>query len=275
MSYIQVPTEWLLSGKISATQFRLICVIKLTSRDFGDGMMSYLGFDKLAKGANLSRATVIREIKDLQNKGFLEVRQRANRSKSNGIELTLDKLQECLDEIEGSQNDTPEGCQNDTRGYQNDTPGYQNDTPHIDNRFKNINLKFKYMGQGCQNDTPKEMTTDSQLAPADIAAGRSMPNGGRAAESSAGNERGGIGAALAEERLLLVSMRAIFTDIFEDLSVSKAGNSYILRKKGKFALIEDVRLKEVADWMRAKGLDARVLDVNTRVMGETLIEEVA
>ena len=70
-------------------------------------------------------------------------------------------------------------------------------------------------------------------------------------------------------------MRAAFTDIFADLSLSMAGNTYILRKKGKYALIEDMRLREVLYWMMRRGLDARILDPNTRVLGETLLEEVA
>ena len=116
---------------------------------------------------------------------------------------------------------------------------------------------------------------DNQIAPTDVAVGRSMPDGGQAAKSSAGNEEVSAGAAKTKNQILVDDMRAAFTDIFADLSLSMAGNTYILRKKGKYALIEDMRLREVLYWMMRRGLDARILDPNPRVLGETLLEEVA
>ncbi|MBQ8436776.1 MAG: hypothetical protein IJX20_03905, partial [Alphaproteobacteria bacterium] len=79
--------------------------------------------------------------------------------------------------------------------------------------------------------------------------------------------------AKAQDLYILQTIKARFTSIFEDLSLSKAGNTYILRKKGKFALIEDVRLSEVAEWLRAAGLCVQTGDYNSRLAGETLIEE--
>ena len=181
--------------------------------------------------------------------------------------------------LQGCLNDTPKGCLKDTSGCLKDTSGCLKDTPHKDLKFKYPDLNTQKNAcareEGCLKDTLTNGGEDNQIAPTDVAVGRSMPDGGQAAKSSAGDEEVSAGAAKTKNQILVDDMRAAFTDIFADLSLSMAGNTYILRKKGKYALIEDVRLREVLYWMMRRGLDARILDPNTRVLGETLLEEVA
>ena len=194
----------------------------------------------------------------------------------NGYERCRSKSGDCSDNnLERSLNRTDERSLNRTLGSLNRTKGSLNRTPHKDLKFKNQDLKTKNARVRVKEGSLNRTLEDNQIAPTDVAVGRSMPDGGQAAKSSAGNEEISAGAAKTKNQILVDDMRAAFTDIFADLSLSMAGNTYILRKKGKYALIEDVRLREVLYWMMRRGLDARILDPNTRVLGETLLEEVA
>lgn len=287
MSFVMIPEE-LLDVDLSAAQFRAL--IHIINNTYSTGKYAgccCLGYRILADRCFTDKSAMIKTIRQLEQLGFVEIDKREKFNRSNALRLTLENgLKRCSSGMAVSdcssfygcqkptddrcQNTTYKGCQKTTLGCLKTTDGCQNTTPHIDLKFKNLDLKTQNACARAEHGCLKTTDEESKTAPADGAAGRLMPK-----ESSAGNERGGAAAAKSEDRILLGAMKARFTDIFDDLSVSRAENTYILRKKGKFALIEDVRLKEVADWMKSEGIDARILDVNTRVMGEVLIQEVA
>lgn len=292
MSFVMIPEE-LLEVDISAAQLRAL--IHIINNTYSSGKYAgccCLGYQNLADLCYTHKGAAINTLKQLEQLGFIEINRRDRFNRSNAIKLTLEngyercrsKSGDCSDNnFEGSLNHTSERSLNRTDerslnrtlGSLNRTEGSLNRTPHKDLKFKNQDLKTKNARVCVKEGSLNRTLEDNQIAPTDVAVGRLMPDGGQAAKSSAGNEEVSAWAAKDADHDLLDAMRAKFTDIFADLSLSKAGNTYILRKKGKYALIEDVRLREVLYWMMRRGLDARILDPNTRVLGETLLEEVA
>lgn len=284
MSFVMIPEE-LLEVDISAAQLRAL--IHIINNTYSSGKYAgccCLGYQNLADLCYTHKGAAINTLKQLEQLGFIEINRRDRFNRSNAIRLTLEngyercrsKSGDCSDNnLERSLNRTDERSLNRTLGSLNRTEGSLNRTPHKDLKFKNQDLKTKNARVRVKEGSLNRTLEDNQTAPTDVAVGRSMPDGGQAAKSSAGNEEVSAWAAKDADHDLLDAMRAKFTDIFADLSLSKAGNTYILRKKGKYALIEDVRLREVLYWMMRRGLDARILDPNTRVLGETLLEEVA
>lgn len=292
MSFVMIPEE-LLEVDISAAQLRAL--IHIINNTYSSGKYAgccCLGYQNLADLCYTHKGAAINTLKQLEQLGFIEINRRDRFNRSNAIRLTLEngyercrsKSGDCSDNNlerslnrtdERSLNHTPERSLNRTLGSLNRTEGSLNRTPHKDLKFKNQDLKTKNARVRVKEGSLNRTLEDNQIAPTDVAVGRSMPDGGQAAKSSAGNEEVSAGAAKTKNQILVDDMRAAFTDIFADLSLSMAGNTYILRKKGKYALIEDVRLREVLYWMMRRGLDARILDPNTRVLGETLLEEVA
>lgn len=292
MSFVMIPEE-LLEVDISAAQLRAL--IHIINNTYSSGKYAgccCLGYQNLADLCYTHKGAAINTLKQLEQLGFIEINRRDRFNRSNAIKLTLEngyercrsKSGDCSDNnFEGSLNHTSERSLNRTDerslnrtlGSLNRTEGSLNRTPHKDLKFKNQDLKTKNARVCVKEGSLNRTLEDNQIAPTDVAVGRSMPDGGQAAKSSAGNEEVSAGAAKSKNQILVDDMRAAFTDIFADLSLSMAGNTYILRKKGKYALIEDVRLREVLYWMMRRGLDARILDPNTRVLGETLLEEVA
>lgn len=292
MSFVMIPEE-LLEVDISAAQLRAL--IHIINNTYSSGKYAgccCLGYQNLADLCYTHKGAAINTLKQLEQLGFIEINRRDRFNRSNAIRLTLEngyercrsKSGDCSDNNlerslnrtdERSLNHTPERSLNRTLGSLNRTEGSLNRTPHKDLKFKNQDLKTKNARVRVKEGSLNRTLEDNQIAPTDVAVGRSMPDGGQAAKSSAGNEEVSAGAAKTKNQILVDDVRAAFTDIFADLSLSMAGNTYILRKKGKYALIEDVRLREVLYWMMRRGLDARILDPNTRVLGETLLEEVA
>ncbi len=292
MSFVMIPEE-LLEVDISAAQLRAL--IHIINNTYSSGKYAgccCLGYQNLADLCYTHKGAAINTLKQLEQLGFIEINRRDRFNRSNAIRLTLEngyercrsKSGDCSDNnLERSLNHTPkrslnrtdERSLNRTLGSLNRTKGSLNRTPHKDLKFKNQDLKTKNARVRVKEGSLNRTLEDNQIAPTDVAVGRSMPDGGQAAKSSAGDEEVSAGAAKTKNQILVDDMRAAFTDIFADLSLSMAGNTYILRKKGKYALIEDVRLREVLYWMMRRGLDARILDPNTRVLGETLLEEVA
>lgn len=295
-SFIKIPSCLAFNPELTSLELRVLMALIFWSgiNTQEPGHIKY-GAEKLGQQIGIGRTACRKALLTLQNLNLITINHRGNLTNesygiSNDIELTLQKGIEFL-RNGGSVDRGDLDLNNPGHLHLKDTgqgedlhlkdTGYLNhlnpdldhlnphlhlkDTGHIDDRFKiNINL----------NKIPRTVKR-THNAPTDVAVGRSMPDGGQAAKSSAGDEEVSAGAAKTKNQILVDDMRAAFTDIFADLSLSMAGNTYILRKKGKYALIEDVRLREVLYWMMRRGLDARILDPNTRVLGETLLEEVA
>lgn len=291
MSFIMIPEE-LLAVDISATQFRAL--IHIMNNTYSSGKYAgccCLGYQNLANLCFTNKPTIIKIIQQLEQLKFIEINRREKFNRSNAIKLTLENGLNCLrNELRDSSGDTPKGYLKGTddrylkdtdkgylkitEGYLKDTEGYLKDTPYIDLKFKNLDLKNKNARDGSLKDTFENISVEKKIAFSGVAENRSTADtGGQAAESSAKKVMADGAAAKAQDLYILQTIKARFTSIFEDLSLSKAGNTYILRKKGKFALIEDVRLSEVAEWLRAAGLCVQTGDYNSRLAGETLIEE--
>ena len=291
MSYVTIPEE-LLQVDISAAQLRVL--IHLINNTYSSGKYAgccCLGYQEIAKLCYTHKGAAINTIKQLEDLGFVEINRRERFNRSNAIKITLENGYECCRRksgdcpdstperslnrtSDGSLNRTDERSLNQTEGSLNRTLGSLNRTPYIDLKFKNLDLKNKNARDGSLKDTFEKLSGEKKIAFSGVAENRSTADtGGQAAESSAKQVMVDGAAAKAQDLYILQTIKARFTSIFEDLSLSKAGNTYILRKKGKFALIEDVRLSEVAEWLRATGLCVQTGDYNSRLAGETLIEE--
>lgn len=291
MSYITIPEE-LLQVDISAAQLRLL--IHLMNNTYSSGKYAgccCLGYQNLADLCFTHKGAAINTIKQLENLGFIEINRREKFNRSNAIRLTLENGYErcrvqssgdCPDNSErslnrtddGSLNRTDERSLNRTLGSLNRTLGSLNRTPYIDLNFKNLNLKNNNAREGSLNDTFEKENEREQIAFSGVAENRSISDCGQAAESSAKKSCVDGAGLKAQDLYILEAVKAKFTDVFDDLSLSRAGDTYILRKKGKFALIENVRLVEVAEWLKSAGLQVLVGEHNSRIAGEFLIGEV-
>ena len=70
---------------------------------------------------------------------------------------------------------------------------------------------------------------------------------------------------------LIAAIKGEFAGIFDDLRLSIWENQFILRKKGKFVLMEDVRIKEVAGWLNLRGYDVKIMPADCMLAGEILL----
>lgn len=309
-SFVKTPSSLIFNPEISPLELRVLMVLMFWSgiNTQEPGHIKY-GAEKLGKQIGVGRVACRRALLRLRELNLITINHRGNLVNesyglSNDIELTLAAGIEFLQKGSSADKghlylkDTGDLNQNDTGDasnlYLNDsgqasdlylkdtgnlnhlntdlnhlnTHLNQNDTGHIDDRFK-ININLNKIGRA-QTGAPARTHERTHNETGDGAPVRSMPK-----EESARDVVAASSAANNADQVLLRDLQAAFTDIFSDLSLSKAGNTYILRKKGKYALIEDVRLREVVYWLCARGLDARIMDTQTRVLGEVLLEEVA
>ena len=183
MSFIKIPEEFF-NKNLNPTQFKIICaLVKFSFEDY----KSYIGYDKLSEYCNIARYTVIRNMQQLAAAGYIKITPRGAFSRSNEITLNIDRLSAQPSNggsgVEGSQNETPKGSQNETEGS-------FKETPHIDKRFKYQDLNLNTREQGSQNKTPLvEEKEEKNIATGDGAPVRSMPE----PDKSGGNQQGSQG----------------------------------------------------------------------------------
>ena len=298
-SFVKTPSSLIFNPEISPLELRVLMVLMFWSgiNTQEPGHIKY-GAEKLGKQIGIGRIACRKALLRLQALNLIRINHRGNLVNesygiSNDIELTLASGIEFLQKGSSADNghlylndtgglylkdtgkgsdlylkDTGDLYQKNTDLYLKDTHLYLKDTGHIDDRFK-ININLNKIGRA-QAGAPARTHEHPHNETGDVAPVRSKPT-----EESARNVVAASSAPNNADQVLLRDLQAAFTDIFSDLSLSKAGNTYILRKKGKYALIEDVRLREVVYWLCARGLDARIMDTQTRVLGEVLLEEVA
>lgn len=284
MAFVMIPEE-LLTVKLSSAQFRAL--IQIINNTYSSGKYAgccCLGYQNLASLCFTTKAAIINTVKQLDELGFIEIDKREKFNRSNALRLTLEngfnRLRRKIGDFSGDtskgyenntddryEKDTDKGYEKDTQGYLKDTLGYENNTPHIDLKFKNLDLKNKTCACARKDGYLKD--TDENMAPADVAAGRSKPKDKSARKAEAR-------ALPAKSKMpdLLRAVRSAFKDIFEDLSLSTLDNQFILRKKGRFSLVEDIRIQEVADWLILRGYAVKIMPIDYRFSGEILIEEV-
>lgn len=303
MSFVMIPEE-LLDVNMSAAQFRaLINIIHNTYSNGKYAGCCCLGYQNLAKLCFTNKPVMIKIVQQLEKMGFVEINRREKFNRSNAIKLTLESgLERCGSDIGESLpqthtlinerylkdtdkrylKDTDERYLKNTEGYLKDTEGYLKDTPHIDLKFKNQNLKNNNTERGYLKDTPEggkggvvndsvlesvQMTAKvgNYIAPADVAAGRSMPNQESARKVQVETQ------AANDDKSLVEGIKANFKDIAADLELFKVGNQYGLRKKSKYSLIEAVRASEVVDYLASLGIVAQVVDYNQHYPNEEVI----
>lgn len=276
MSFVKIPDE-ILDADISSAQFRILA--NLIKYSF-DNNHSYIGYAKLADACYTSKSFVIKAMKDLENKGFIQILHRGSFSRSNDILLTFEngKMRhrstgDFMDDAapKGCLNDTPKGCLNDTpKGCLNDTHGCLNDTPYIDKRFKYQDLNLKTRDKGCLNDTPKgEM--NKNIAPADVASGRSMPSR-QAGTSSASDVQAENPQFELEDACLFSAFKEVFPDIAVWAQFVRLKNRVFIRSIG--ATGEQVISKNwdnISGWFGLRGQKVGRLNANERFLNEIAI----
>ena len=236
MSFVKIPDE-LLDADITAAQFRILA--NLIKYSFDDGH-SYIGYTKLAEACYTSKSAIIKALAKLQEKGFIQISHRGKFSRSNDIVLTFDSgLKKCRKSGEkisdtarkGCLNDTPQGCLNDTpQGCLNDTQGCLNDTPHKDIRFKYQDLNLNTRETGSLLNTPR--ANSNYIAPDDVASGRSMPDGGQAAESSAKEVSVAGVQTEIEDFCIFSAFFESFPTLKPWINIAKVGNSIEIQPIG-------------------------------------------
>ena len=166
-----------LNADITATELRVIC--NLLKFSFDDNC-SYIGYSKLADFCKISRQQAINCIKSLSAKKFIQVSQRGSFNRSNEIKLTIDEGLKASRHSGGndeeSKNLTSEGSKNLTPYWsKNLTNESKNLTPYKEERFKYQDLNLKN-GTESKNLTTNDAANKEELATADRAAVRSMPD---------------------------------------------------------------------------------------------------
>ncbi len=278
MAFVKVPEE-LLDLDITPGQLKIL--INLIRYSFDDGH-SYIGYAKLAKSCKTDKSALIKNIQKLAQLNLIEITHRGTFSRSNDIKLTFEngllnsgRISEGNSDqntTKGCLNNTPKGCLNDTpKGCLNDTHGCLNDTPHKDIRFKYQDLNKNARGEGCQNTTPR--VGSKQLEPADVTAGRTMPNSGCA--GSARKEGRAEGAQLdIEDYCLWQDFKLDFSGCYPWLQLVRVQNHLLIRGLGRMG--EDILIKawdEVKAWFAARGVVVEKVGQSQRFSGEIIIKE--
>ena len=292
MSFVMIPEE-LLDVKLSSAQFRAL--INIINNTYSTGKYAgccCLGYKILADKCFTDKSAMIKTVKQLEELGFVEIDKREKFNRSNALRLTIENgLKRCCSGMavldsssfygcqkptdKGCQNTTDKGCQNTTEGCLKTTLGCLKPTPHIDLKFKTLDLKQKNACARAEDGCLKPTDRKEQIAPVDRATGRTMPDGGQAAGSLAKKEVTSADVQQEQDLTLLRAIKANFKDIEADLELFRVANWYGLRKKSKFSLIEDIRAREVLDWMAARGVIATYIPDDRHYSSEIIIREVA
>ena len=220
MSFIKIPEEFF-NKNLNPTQFKIICaLVKFSFEDY----KSYIGYDKLSEYCNIARYTVIRNMQQLAAAGYIKITPRGAFSRSNEITLNIDRLAAQPSNggsgVEGSQNETATGSQNETEGS-------FKVTPHIDKRFKYQDLNLNTREQGSQNETPRiGEKEEKNIATGDDAPVRSMSEPGEPGGNQQRSEGGEFTAKDKQIARFLLKNNAHFNDWYR-LSRSPNGEYFV------------------------------------------------
>ena len=283
MAFIQIPLEIITAKNLSAAE--KVLAAALMNFRWKETNITYIGNYKLAEFLNTSRPAIIRNLQSLESKQYIIINSRKNGSASNeilltferGIEFALGGVQPSLEGYQnvtprGTQNVTPKEYQNVTPETQNVTPEYQNVTPHIDLKFKYEDLNIVNARKGeAQNDTPEGCSEASKKAPADGAAGLSMPIQESAKEVLAESSQLDL-----EDLCLWQAFKEAFPKRYPWFQLVRAGKKIGLRGIGKMGdTLLDRVWTEVFGWFELRGVPVEKLKLNTRFNNEIIIKEAA
>ena len=284
MSFVMVPTE-IFEIELTSLQFRFLSnFIRISKINNGH---SFFGYPNLAEINQCGRAAAIKTVQELEKMGFLKIIERGNKSRSNDILLTLDEgisrltageqgeeqgyLKNTPNYSEEYLKDTPRESLNHTRESLNHTRGYDLNTPHKDKDLNKLYLNKNARGEEYQNITPR--VGSKQLEPADVTAGRTMPNSGCA--GSARKEGRAEGAQLdIEDYCLWQDFKLDFSGCYPWLQLVRVQNHLLIRGLGRMG--EDILVKawdEVKAWFAARGVVVEKVGQSQRFSGEIIIKE--
>ena len=236
----------------------------------------------MAAACHTGKGSIIRIMKNLEKMGFVEIAHRGIFSRSNDVKLTIENgLKKCRPSSgEICAGNTPQGTRGESiEGTHSETPtrthsescGTHGETPHIDKRFKYQDLNLKTREKGTQNETPR--VSSKEIAPADVTAGRLMPNSGCA--GSARKEGMAEGAQLdIEDYCLWQDFKLDFSGCYPWLQLVRVQNHLLIRGLGRMG--EDILVKawdEVKAWFAARGVVVEKVGQSQRFSGEIIIKE--
>ena len=268
MAFVKIPEE-LLDADITAAQFRILA--NLIKYSFDDGH-SYIGYTKLAEACYTSKGFIVKSMKELEEKGFVQISHRGKFSRSNDVLLTFEnglKKRRVSGEIlagaplKGSLNETPKRSLNESpkgslnespKGSLNESHGSLKETPHKDIRFKYQDLNLNTRETGSLNHTPG--VNSKYMEPDDVASGRTMPGGD--ADTVAENSAKEVGAAPTQTELEDFYLVSAFFEAFPELEpwvrFSKVGGYFALQPIGKLGKQRlDGEAQKVSGWFTLHG----------------------
>ena len=297
-SFVKLPSKLLFNPEISSLELRLLGVLMFHAamNKTEPGHIKY-GAEKLGKQIGVGRIACRRALLGLENFRLIKIKHRGNLTNesyglSNDIELTVsdglkvlenggspetggqylnDTGNQYLNDT-GNQylNDTGHPYLNDTGVYLKDTGVYLKDTGHIDDRFK-INLDLNK--PRARGGAPAPAHTREQNEPADVTAGRSMPDGD--ADAVAKNSAKEVLAAPVQTELEDFCLVSAFFEDFPGLqpwiNLSRIGGYIGLQPIGKLGKQHlDAEGTKVRGWFDLRGVKLVFVPVNKVLKGQIL-----
>ena len=279
-SFIKLPSKLLFNPEISSLELRLLGVLMFHAamNKTEPGHIKY-GAEKLGQQIGVGRESCRKALKKLQNLNFLKIKHRGNLINesygiSNDIELTISDGLKFL-ENGGSPEKGDLYLNNaghlplNNAGHlpkkKADLPKKKADLPkkwadlplneagHIDDRFK-INLDLNK--PRARGSAPAPAHTREQNEPADVTAGRTIPDGD--ADAIAENSAKEVQAAAVQAELEDFCLVSAFFEDFPGLEpwvrFSKVGGYFALQPIGNLGKQRlDVESSKVRSWFDLHG----------------------
>lgn len=269
MAFIKIPVDVIKHNNLTPVEKITLGAIIYYSYD--NTKISRIGSYKLAEfiyGDKKYSATVRRTLKSLENKRYISIKSRRNLGKSYEIYIAFE---DGLSAFEGTQINNPERNQQDSSlGNHSDSPrwnhddsrGNHSDSSYNDIRFKNqdLNLNAEIVNRNQDDST--------YIEPADVAADRSMPDGGQAAESSAKEVSvAGIRTEI-EDFCIFSAFFESFPTLKPWINISKVGNSIEIQPIG---YLGEKYLGEIKDraagWISMRDMKPVFVPANQKLNG--------
>jgi len=232
--FTKIPTEIIKSKQISNLEFRVLSVLIMIS-SYNNGH-SYFGSFRLSDMCGIGRVALRKALNNLVNLHLVTVTQRGSFSRSNDIFLTLQSGIEFLQSGGIAKkaptvdlNDSPSVDLNDSRVDLNDSRVDLNDSPIKIKDLNNLNLNNKNTVD--LNDSPDKTNLNHHIAPADVAAGLSMPCGEQVAAKNLAKEEC-AGAQAAKIQALLPVLNEYFGELRPWIQIFEVNNKIGIRVLG-------------------------------------------
>lgn len=277
-NFTAVPTDLVCDKNISHLEFRILCVLMSKSND---GYNSYLGYSRIAEYVGCSRRVAITNINNLLSKGYITLTQRnhdkTNANLSSCIHLNFDELP-VKTGMDSDSSSTRGGVAGITRGGDDISPSSDSrstrlviqESPYQDLNKQDLNINKKY---NKKKFMPSDSNSTRYIEPADVTAGRTMPNSGCA--GSARKEGRAEGAQLdIEDYCLWQDFKLDFSGCYPWLQLVRVQNHLLIRGLGRMG--EDILVKawdEVKAWFAARGVVVEKVGQSQRFSGEIIIKE--